>query len=75
MHKDTRQIELDLETDLEDYATCQSQCHFSNTQKSVTHIDVGTIDRGGPPQRETPIRDLRQTGPLRIGELKEQNWQ
>ena len=34
-----------------------------------TDIDVGTIDRGAPPERESTIRDLVQTGPLSVREL------
>ena len=43
-HEDTREIKLDLETD----------------------IDVGTIDRRTPPERESTIRNLIETGALSI---------
>jgi len=33
------------------------------------HVHIGTVDGGGPPQRETPVGDLVQTRPLCIGQL------
>ena len=33
------------------------------------HVDVGTIDRGGPPQREAPVGDLVQPRSLGVGQL------
>ena len=47
VHKDTSQIQLDLET----------------------NIDIGTIDRRRPPQRETTVRNLVQTGALSVGQF------
>mmetsp|Transcript_39127 Transcript_39127/g.70495 ORF Transcript_39127/g.70495 Transcript_39127/m.70495 type:complete len:457 (+) Transcript_39127:2263-3633(+) len=35
------------------------------------NIDIGTIDSGGPPQGETTVRNLGQTGSLRIRQLFE----
>ena len=32
-------------------------------------VDVGTVDRGRPPESEPPVRNLVQTGALRIGQL------
>ena len=49
VHEDTRQIQLDLETD----------------------VDVGTIDRRTPPEREATVRNLVETGTLGVGELLE----
>ena len=34
-----------------------------------TNVDVRTVDRRTPPEREPTVRDLVQTGPLRVGEL------
>ena len=33
------------------------------------NIDIGSVDGGAPPQRETPVRDLVKTTPLGIGQL------
>ena len=42
---------------------CQVQLHLE------AHIHIGTVNGGGPPQRETPVGNLVQTRPLRIGQL------
>ena len=42
---------------------CQIQLHLE------THIHIGTVDGWRPPQRETPVGNLVQTRPLRIGQL------
>lgn len=42
---------------------CQVQLHLKS------NVDVCTIDGGRPPQSESPIRDLVQTGSLRIRQL------
>mmetsp|Transcript_35305 Transcript_35305/g.88749 ORF Transcript_35305/g.88749 Transcript_35305/m.88749 type:complete len:781 (-) Transcript_35305:276-2618(-) len=34
-----------------------------------THVHVGAVDGGGPPQRKAPVGDLVETRPLRVGEL------
>ena len=34
-----------------------------------TDIDVGAVDGRRPPERETTIRDLVETGPLSVGQL------
>lgn len=47
VHKDTRKIQLHLETD----------------------INVGTINRGTPPERKSTIRNLIQTGALGVCQL------
>ena len=47
LHENTRQIKLDLETD----------------------VDVGTIDGWAPPEGESTIWNLVQTGSLRVCEL------
>ena len=47
VHEDTRQVKLDLETD----------------------VDIGAIDCRTPPECETTIGDLVQTGALRVREL------
>ena len=49
MKEDTRQIELDLET----------------------NVDVGSVDGWRPPESETSVGDLVQTGTLSVGELLE----
>ena len=47
VHEDTRQVKLDLETD----------------------VDVGTVDGRTPPEREATVRNLVETGPLRVCQL------
>lgn len=50
---------------------CQIQLHLE------THVHIGTIDGGRPPQREAPVGDLVQTRPLCIGQLlvpAHQSW-
>lgn len=47
VHENARQIELNLETD----------------------VDVGTVDRRRPPESETTIWNLRQTGALCVRQL------
>jgi hypothetical protein len=47
MHEDTREIELNLEAD----------------------VDIGTIDRRTPPQGESTVRNLVETGTLSVREL------
>ena len=47
VHEDTRQVKLDLETD----------------------VDVGTVDGRTPPEREATVRNLVETGPLRVRQL------
>ena len=42
---------------------CQVQLHLE------THIHIGTVDGGRPPQGETPVGDLVQTRPLGICQL------
>ena len=49
VHEDSREIELDLET----------------------NVYVRTINRRAPPECESTIRNLRQTGALGVGELLE----
>ena len=49
MHENTRQIELDLES----------------------NVNVSTIDSWRPPQRETTVGNLSQTGSLGVGQLFE----
>lgn len=34
-----------------------------------SHVHIGTVDGGGPPQGETPVGDLIQPRPLCIGQL------
>jgi hypothetical protein len=36
-----------------------------------TDVDIGTVDSGRPPQSETTVRDLVQTGSLGVGEFLE----
>ena len=47
VHEDTRQVKLDLETD----------------------VDIGSIDRGTPPEGEATIGDLVETRTLSVGEF------
>lgn len=42
---------------------CQIQLHLE------THVHIGAIDGGRPPQREAPVGDLVQTRPLCISQL------
>ena len=52
-------------------ATCRSQHVQRLCIRMYLEADVhiGAVDGGAPPQRETPVGDLVETRPLRIGQL------
>ena len=51
---------------------CETNVHEDTSEIELdleTNVDVRTVDGRTPPEREPTVRDLVQTGPLRVGEL------